>query len=57
MQKRGVAPEIKKAPSPSPKEMLTELLYIYPKVVSLQYCVSVGCGVISITVGNSVFPV
>ena len=39
----------KKAPSPSSKGMLTVLLYIYPKVVFLQYCVSVGCGVVSLT--------
>nr|MBP3598984.1 hypothetical protein [Eubacterium sp.] len=32
------------------------LLYIYPKVVSLQYCVSVGRGVVSLTKGTSGFP-
>lgn len=32
------------------------LLYNYPKVAFLQYCVSVGCGVVSLTKGTSVFP-
>ena len=51
-----LTPEIKKAPSPSSKGMLTVLLYIYPKVAFLQYHVSVGCGVVSLTKGNSRFP-
>ena len=51
-----LAPEIKKAPSPSSKGMLTVLLYIYPKVVFMQYCVSVSCGVVSLTKGTSGFP-
>lgn len=29
------------------------LLYNYPKVAFLQYCVSVGCGVVSLTKGTS----
>ena len=33
--------------------MLTVLLYNYPKVAFLQYCVSVGCGVVSLTKGTS----
>lgn len=36
--------------------MLTVLLYNYPKVAFLQYCVSVGCGVVSLTKGTSSFP-
>ena len=35
--------------------MLTVLLYNYPKVAFLQYCVSVGCGVVSLTKGTSGF--
>ena len=45
-----LTPEIKEAPSPSSKGMLTVLLYNYPKVAFLQYCVSVGCGVVSLTI-------
>ena len=52
-----LTPEIKEAPSPSSKGMLTVLLYNYPKVAFLQYCVSVGCGVVSLTKGTSPFPV
>jgi len=33
-----LAPEIKQAPSPSSKGMLTVLLYIYPKVATLLSC-------------------
>ena len=51
-----LTPEIKEAPSPSSKGMLTVLLYNYPKVAFLQYCVSVGCGVVSLTKGTSIFP-
>ena len=50
-----LTPEIKEAPSPSSKGMLTVLLYNYPKVAFLQYCVSVGCGVVSLTKGTSGF--
>lgn len=49
-----LTPEIKEAPSPSSKGMLTVLLYNYPKVAFLQYCVSVGCGVVSLTKGTSI---
>lgn len=51
-----LTPEIKEAPSPSSKGMLTVLLYNYPKVAFLQYCVSVGCGVVSLTKGTSCLP-
>ena len=51
-----LALEIKKAPSPSSKGMLTVLLCFYPKVVFLQYCVSVGCGVVSLTKWTSGLP-
>ena len=37
--------------------MLTVLLYIYQKVVFMQYCVSVGCGVVSLTKGTSGLPI
>ena len=46
----------KEAPPPSSKGMLTVLLYIYPKVVFMQYCVSVSCGIVSLTKGTSGFP-
>ena len=47
----------KEAPPPSSKGMLTVvLLYIYPKVVFMQYCVSVSCGIVSLTKGTSCFP-